>query len=228
MLFFAHKRLDGPRDATLDVDKGEPKAVGPRPRSQTRRAANNLSAYDRHSSDFRLHDASRNHHSDHHESDPCSNVPAPTAQDVRSARRAARASAQPAVQLSAYTSPASSDFFAAPVTEKHFTMPPRSDVLLSKTAEFCLPWLERSFGHLGLVDALRYTARRAKRRVHPALLVDGRNEVDGLHDISLRVLVGNSVCSVAAVMVCSRCPLTIPDCLVLSFRKHPPSKQLSN
>ena len=39
---FAHKPIDGPRDATLDVDEGQPTAIGPRTRSQTRRAAKNL------------------------------------------------------------------------------------------------------------------------------------------------------------------------------------------
>ena len=38
--------------------------------------------------------------------------------------------------------------------------------------------------------ALEPTVRRAKRRVHAALLVNGINEVDGLHGISLRVFVG--------------------------------------
>ena len=52
------------------------------------------------------------------------------------------------------------------------------------------PWVETSFGHLGVVVALEYTVRRAKGRVHAALRVDGINEVDGLHHISLSVLVG--------------------------------------
>ena len=47
---FAHKPTDDPRDGTLDVHEGQPTAIGPRTRSQTRRAAENLSAPDRHSS----------------------------------------------------------------------------------------------------------------------------------------------------------------------------------
>ena len=102
---FVHQPIDGPRDATLAVDEGQPTAIGPRTRSQTRRAANNLSAHDRHSSDACLHDPSRNDRSDHHESAPCPIISAPTARDVRSARRAARASARPAVRPSTHTSP---------------------------------------------------------------------------------------------------------------------------
>ena len=42
---------------------------------------------------------------------------------------------------------------------------------------------------LEAVVPLEYTVRRAKRRVHGTLLVDGINEVGGLHNINLRVLV---------------------------------------
>ena len=36
---------------------------------------------------------------------------------------------------------------------------------------------------------MEYVVRTGKRRVHAALLVDGINEVGGLHNINLRVLV---------------------------------------
>ena len=52
------------------------------------------------------------------------------------------------------------------------------------------PWVERSPGQLGVDITLEYAVRRAKRRVHAALLVDGINEVDCLDDISLKVRVG--------------------------------------
>ena len=44
--------------------------------------------------------------------------------------------------------------------------------------------MERSSGKLGVVMALEYAVREAKRKVHVALRVDGTNEVDGLEHIS--------------------------------------------
>ena len=126
-LSFAHSLVDGPRDATLHVDEEQPTAIGPRTRSQSRRAAKNMSAQDRHSSYSSLHDPSRNEHSDHHESNPCTIVSALTVRDVRIARRAARASVRLTVRPSAHTSPTSSDFFAALVARNDFTTPPYSD-----------------------------------------------------------------------------------------------------
>ena len=68
---FTDKPVDSPRDATLDHDQGQPTAIGPRTRPQTRRAAKKLSAHDWHSSDSCLHNPSRNDDSDGPESDPC-------------------------------------------------------------------------------------------------------------------------------------------------------------
>ena len=78
---------------SIEVHEVQPTAIGPRTRSQTRHAAKNLSAHYRHSSDSYLHDPSRNDHSGNLENVPCPTFSAPIARDIRSAKRAARASA---------------------------------------------------------------------------------------------------------------------------------------
>ena len=50
--------------------------------------------------------------------------------------------------------------------------------------------MEVSSSDLGVVMALKYAVRRAKRRVHTALLIDIINEVDRLDNIISRVSVG--------------------------------------
>ena len=79
------------------------------------------------------------------------------------------------------------------VPHEEETPPLESRRLKSTLREVCFeegrprqskPWV------LGMVVVLEYTVRKVKMRVHVALLVDGINEVDELHNISLRVLVG--------------------------------------
>ena len=97
-----------------------------------------MSAHDRHSSNSCLYDPSRNDHSDHHESDPCPIFSAPTAREVRSARRAAHASARPAVRPSPHTPPTISEIFVAPVIQNISRCPHTGIFLLSTTTEFLL------------------------------------------------------------------------------------------